>query len=144
VEAEAGLVGDGGVVGSAAKLGPKEQREWLGRVDEAYFSASSSSSGSESESGFGSGSGSEDEDEGRVAAAAEDGEVRDAGELDVVDGISRRFVHDMLDHWARVTGVELQRLVYTSYRKVESDVGKKKQSDVERVAGLASSLGGGW
>jgi len=114
-------------VGSAAKPGPKEQKEWLGRVDEAYFSASE---GSEAEDGDGNGTA--------------DREMLDAGEGDVVDGISHRFVHDMLDHWARVTGVELQRLICTSYRKVESDVGKKKQSDVERVAGLASSLGGGW
>jgi hypothetical protein len=33
--------------------------------------------------------------------------------------------------------------LYTSFRKVESDVGKK-QSDMERVAGLAVSVGGGW
>lgn len=129
VRAEGGVVlgGSDAGVGSAAQPGPKEQKEWLGRVDEAYFSASE-------------GSEAEDEDGNGTA----DQEMLDAGEGDVVDGISHRFVHDMLDHWARVTGVELQRLICTSYRKVESDVGKKKQSDVERVAGLASSLGGGW
>jgi hypothetical protein len=37
----------------------------------------------------------------------------------------------------------MQHLLYTSFRKVESDVGKK-QSDMERVAGLAVSVGGGW
>lgn len=129
VRAEGGMVlgGSDAGVGSVAKPGPKEQKEWLGRVDEAYFSASE-------------GSEAEDEDGNGTA----DREMLNVGEGDVVDGISHRFVHDMLDHWARVTGVELQRLICTSYRKVESDVGKKKQSDVERVAGLASSLGGGW
>lgn len=101
-----------------ARPGPKEQKEWLGRVDEAYFSGSE-----------------------------EDEEMADAGmdvERDVVNGVSRRYIKDILDHWSEITGVEMQKLLYTSYRKVESEVGKKKQSDVERVAGLAVSVGGGW
>ncbi|KAF2791169.1 iron hydrogenase [Melanomma pulvis-pyrius CBS 109.77] len=115
----------------SARPGPKEQKEWLARVDEAYFS------GSEEESVDGDG----------------DQEMKDANETtkngldengDVVGGISRTYVQNMLSHWSKITGVETQNLLYTSYRKVESDVGKKKQSDVERVAGLASSLGGGW
>ncbi|KAJ9627861.1 Cytosolic Fe-S cluster assembly factor nar1 [Taxawa tesnikishii (nom. ined.)] len=65
-----------------------------------------------------------------------------AGE-DVVDGINRREIKGVLRHWAELTGIDLDRLLYTSYRKVESDVGKSV-GDVERVAGLASSIGGGW
>lgn len=132
IEGEAGAarkVGDG-------KAGALEQREWLEKVDEAYFSASS-------------------EDEGAADADADgvDGGAMDvdgpangqSGDGDVVDGISTRYIHGILQHWAQITGVEVQKLVYTSYRKVESDVGKeKKASDVERVAGLASSIGGGW
>jgi hypothetical protein len=91
-------------------------------VDETYFSASSSD---------------EDEDGDTAMGDAEDR----AG--DVVNGISTAHVHGILEHWAALTGVAVQDLVHTSYRKVESDVGKKV-SDVERVAGLASSIGGGW
>jgi hypothetical protein len=40
--------------------------------------------------------------------------------------------------------VELRKLLYTTFRAVESDVGKTKSSDVERVAGLAVQVGGGW
>ncbi|KAF2813363.1 iron hydrogenase [Mytilinidion resinicola] len=118
VRGEAGVGGEE----SGKKVGPVEQKEWLGRVDEAYFSAGSD----EGEDGDG------DTDMG----GADDG-------LDVVDGVSRAYVHGILQHWAELTGVSVRDLVYTSYREVESDVGKKK-SDVERVATLASSMGGGW
>ena len=111
----------------AAKIGPQEQREWLRRVDEAYFSASTSD---------------EDED-GDEMDVEEYGNAMDS-DGDVVDGISRRYIHDVLEHWKDITNVELDKLVYTSYRAVESDVGKQKKSDVESVAGLASSIGGGW
>ena len=103
--------------------GQKEQKEWLGRVDEAYFS------GTEDESVDGNGD------------VEMNGLINDQ---DTVDGISRPYILGVLSHWAKITGVDMQTLLYTSYRKVESDVGKMKQSDVERVAGLASSLGGGW
>lgn len=112
------------------KPGPKEQKEWLGRVDEAYFS------GSDTESIDGDG----DQDMPDADGAVKD--VPTAG--DIVDGISRSYIQNIISHWSDVTGVDKQSLLYTSYRKVESDVGKKKQSDVERVAGLASTIGGGW
>ena len=94
---------------TTTRPGPKEQKEWLSRVDEAYFSDS-------------------DSDESRGTTG----------------GISRQYINDVISHWSDLTGVDRLNLLYTSYREVESDVGKKKQSDVERVAGLASSLGGGW
>jgi len=55
-------------------------------------------------------------------------------------------VLSIVEHWSRITGVEAQSLVCTSFRRVESDVGKAKSkvSDVEQVAGLAASIGGGW
>ncbi|OJD37599.1 cytosolic fe-s cluster assembly factor nar1 [Diplodia corticola] len=170
VATDEGVVVDGGEVKlqqqqqQQRKPGPQEQKEWLRRVDEAYFSASSSSSASEDESG-------EDEDvdmdaaervmesdvggdamdvdsappssktDGDAGKVGADGEEEDV----VVDGVSRRKVHAFLRHWSDVTGVDVAGLTQTSYRKVESDVGKaKKASDVERVAGLASSIGGGW
>lgn len=96
---------------------PQAQKEWLARVDEAYFS----------------GSETDEPDEvggGGVAAG-------------VVNGIDTSRVRDVLAHWAQVTGVGERDLLYTSYRRVQSDVGKKV-SDVERVAGLAVAVGGGW
>ncbi|KAF2120706.1 LET1-like protein [Lophiotrema nucula] len=114
-----------------SKPGPKEQKEWLARVDEAYFS------GSDEESLDGDGDQVMTDNDGPTTNGH-------AKEDDIVNGISRSYIGDVLSHWSDLTGVDAQRLLYTSYRKVESDVGKKKQSDVERVAGLASSLGGGW
>jgi iron only hydrogenase large subunit-like protein len=104
----------------APKPGPKEQKEWLARVDEAYFS----------------GEDSERDGDG-------DPEMQDE-EDDIVNGISRRRMKDVMAHWSEITGVDQQKLIYTSYIKVESDVGKKKPSDMERVAGLAVTAGGGW
>lgn len=111
----------------APRPGPKEQKEWLARVDEAYFSG--------------------DESDNEKVGGEDDGRLQDLhtnADEDVVDGISRTRVNDILTHWSDITGINLQKLIYTSYIKVESDVGKKKQSDMERVAGLAVSVGGGW
>ncbi|KAF1944477.1 iron-sulfur cluster assembly associated protein-like protein Nar1 [Clathrospora elynae] len=114
----------------APKPGPKEQKEWLAKVDEAYFSAS-------------------DSEDDKVNGDG-DRELRDSrtnghsGEDDIVDGISRTQMKNWMAHWSDITGVSTQKLMYTSYIKVESDVGKKKQSDMERVAGLAVTAGGGW
>ncbi|KAF4556947.1 Cytosolic Fe-S cluster assembly factor NAR1-like protein [Elsinoe fawcettii] len=97
------------------------QREWLAKVDETYFSAGTSDG--------------EDED-------AMDVDMNGQDDL-VVNGVSRREVMDFVDRWIDFTGIDKERLLYTTYRKVESDVGKNA-SEVERVAGLASSIGGGW
>ncbi|KAK3061759.1 hypothetical protein LTS18_005503, partial [Coniosporium uncinatum] len=132
----------------AQKVGTGEQRKWLERVDEAYFSASSS-----------------DEDEGEQTNGHDHMEVDDGGagdamdvdklhsnginglngihDDDMVDGISHGDIKSMVQYWANLTDVDAQTLCYTSFRKVESDVGKKA-TEVERVAGLASTIGGGW
>lgn len=117
---------NGDVVSS--RPGPKEQKQWQGRVDEAYFS------GSEDEVDIDGDQEMQDVDTNRANGL---------GNGDVVNGISRKYIQGILSHWSAITGVDTQNLVYTSYRKVESDVGKKV-NDVERVAGLASSIGGGW
>lgn len=114
----------------APKPGPKEQKEWLSKVDEAYFSGSDS-----------------EDDRINVDGDQEMQDVQTNGHsevIDIVNGISRRKINDIVAHWSNITGVDTQKLLYTSFRKVESDVGKKKQSDMERVAGLAVSVGGGW
>lgn len=102
------------------------QREWLARVDEAYFSASS---------------GDEDDLETDETLCSWE---QDASEHEkVVDGISHTRTKQIIQHWADITGLSEDALLRTTYRKVESDVGKKA-SQVERVAGLASTVGGGW
>lgn len=112
----------------SSRPGPKEQKEWQGRVDEAYFS----------------GSDDEADGDGDKAMQAPDADrANGLADGDVVNGISKKYIQGILSHWSAITGVDTQELVYTSYRKVESDVGKKV-NDVERVAGLASSIGGGW
>lgn len=101
------------------KPGPQEQKAWLAEVDEAYFSADEPDSG-----------------HGTVADTCGD-------EL-VVAGISSSRIRDTLAHWSEITGIQLDRLVYTSYREVVSDVGKGQISDTERVVQLAGKIGGGW
>ena len=107
--------------------GPAAQRAWLARVDEAYFSAAGDSEGEE-----------------------DDAEMDDCeGDADVIDGISRTRVRRMLRHWSGTAGVPLERLVRTSYRAVESDVGKKSiggggGGGGEGVVELAGKVGGGW
>lgn len=121
--------------GPIVKPGPKEQKEWLAQVDEAYFSASDSESDEEKVDRDG---------DQEMQDADTNGHTEIHPEDDIVNGISRKRIRDVLTHWSDITGVDMQKLIYTSYIKVESDVGKKKQSDMERVAGLAVSVGGGW
>lgn len=125
VRAFEGIQSVNGDVAMITKPGPKEQKQWLAKVDEAYFSGSD-----------------DDGDQEMVDVDTLPNGIAHNG--DIVNGVSTSQIHNILAHWADLTGIETQKLLYTSYRKVESDVGKKKQSDVERVAGLASSLGGGW
>ncbi|KAH9904199.1 iron only hydrogenase large subunit domain-containing protein [Xylariomycetidae sp. FL2044] len=106
--------------GLEAKPGPQEQKQWLAEVDEAYFS-----SGESSQADF---------------KERSDGEERS----DLVGGISPSYIRDTLTHWAGATGIDVEKLVSTSYREVVSDVGKNKPSDTERVVQLAGKIGGGW
>lgn len=97
-----------------AKAGPQEQKMWLAQVDEAYFS-----------------------EEESVDAP----EVNNRNGL--VEGISPSYIKDTLSYWATITGIDLDRLVYTTYREVISDVGKNF-GDAERVMDIAGKIGGGW
>ncbi|KAL7628359.1 Cytosolic Fe-S cluster assembly factor nar1 [Parahypoxylon ruwenzoriense] len=110
------------------KPGPQEQKQWLARVDEAYFSA-------------------EDSD-GLEQIGDKNSAAENSGSSDVVGGISSSYIRDTLAHWARITGIDVDRLVYTSYREVLSDVGKNSgkgsSSSTERVVQLAGKIGGGW
>ncbi|KAH8891068.1 iron hydrogenase [Thozetella sp. PMI_491] len=104
--------------GFPEKPGPREQKDWLSQVDEAYFSADESGS----ESG--------------------DVEMADSEEQLTEEGLSSS-IREALAHWSASTGIGLDRLAYTSYREVISDVGKG-QTDTERVVQLAGKIGGGW
>ncbi|KAK1768362.1 LET1 protein [Phialemonium atrogriseum] len=106
--------------GFASKPGPLEQKEWLSLVDEAYFSA----------------------DEAEIGVGDVEGVAN--GYEKVVGGISPAYIRDILAHWSSITGIALDRLAYTSYREVISDVGKDKTTDTERVVQLAGKIGGGW
>jgi len=97
------------------KPGPQEQKEWLAQVDEAYFSGN-------------------DCIEEELSFVDRD---------DTVEGISLSYVKETLAHWATLTGLGLDRLAYTSYREVVSDVGKKL-GDVQKVVEIAGKVGGGW
>lgn len=95
------------------KPGPQEQKDWLAEVDEAYFSSEESET--------------------------ENGKPSD----DVIGGVSHSYIHDTLAHWAQTTGIGLDKLAFTSYREVISDVGKDT-TDTEKVVQLAGKIGGGW
>ncbi|KAH7256897.1 iron hydrogenase [Fusarium tricinctum] len=65
------------------------------------------------------------------------------GSAEVVGGISHSYINDTLAHWAEVTSIGLDRLAFTTYREVISDVGKDTTTD-ETVVQLAGKIGGGW
>ncbi|KHO00063.1 Iron hydrogenase [Metarhizium album ARSEF 1941] len=105
---------------SADKPGPQEQKEWLAEVDEAYFSG--------------------EEVDGAVKVNGNDDGARNSE--DVVGGISHSYIHDTLAYWCEATGISIDRLAFTTYREVISDVGKG--TGAENVVQLAGKVGGGW
>ncbi|MCJ1356527.1 MAG: Cytosolic Fe-S cluster assembly factor nar1 [Icmadophila ericetorum] len=119
------------------------QKEWLAQVDEAYYSATSPPPSVSSDS---DGSLFSEEDAEPALKA------KDTGKRPVVNGIAINEVKEVLNHWSQLTNIPLEKLVYTSYRKVESDVGKfgvggaenKRERETRRVVELSSKTGGGW
>lgn len=111
-------------LGRETEPGPKEQKEWLSMVDEAYFSNS--------------------EEGGKMVNGDVPREIDNEVASDLVAGISPRHIKDVMAHWAEITQIPADRLAYTSYREVVSDVGKSNISETERVATLAGKIGGGW
>lgn len=102
---------------TSSKPSPHEQRAWLARVDEAYFSMDSDS-------------------ETEVDLQSQSSSIADR----------EARIHNGLRRWSELMGIPLSNLVYTTYRKVESDVGKDPTSadDTTRVVELAGKIGGGW
>ncbi|KAL7817730.1 iron hydrogenase [Trichoderma gracile] len=60
----------------------------------------------------------------------------------MLGGISHSYIDDTLAYWSGMTGIGLDRLAFTSFREVISDVGK--DTATERAAQLAGKAGGGW
>lgn len=110
------------------EAGPKEQKEWLSMVDEAYFSSS--------EDG--------DQTSNDVASAGVSMDVDIKTSSDIVAGISLGRIKDAMQHWSEVTRMSVDKLAFTTYREVVSAVGKLNVSETERVATLAGKIGGGW
>ena len=100
------------------------QKEWLARVDEAYFSLD------------------ENDDENHQDALVPMESAQSTG--DMVNGISPGYIRSILNYWSSSTGIELPQLVRTNYREVKSDVGKVGSAENDRVVELASKVGGGW
>ncbi|OOF95774.1 hypothetical protein ASPCADRAFT_146058 [Aspergillus carbonarius ITEM 5010] len=105
----------GEVSDPSSKPTPHEQRTWLARVDEAYYSAESDS---------------EHEIESQSPSILE----------------KEDKIHRALHYWSDFMDISLSKLAYTTYREVESDVGKPQTAvnDTTRVAELAGKIGGGW
>ena len=104
-------------VGVPVKASPHEQRAWLARVDETYYSMESDSE-------------PELEPQSQQVSVAE----------------KEAKIHEGLRRWSQFMDIPLSKLVYTTYRKVESDVGKDQTpaDDTTRVVELAGKIGGGW
>lgn len=118
----------------------QSQKEWLARVDEAYFSADST----DEEDG---GMDSDQDIEMNGTINGQNGHVEK--QIEVINGIDVLAVRQALDHWSETVGVSLDKLCHTTYRKVESDVGKTKKevdnmNDSARIAAIAGMSGGGW
>lgn len=94
---------------------PLSQKEWISKVDEAYFSGDDMIDDTQSKTQH----------------------------SDFVDGISQVYVKEILAHWANSLGIDLAKLVYTTFRRVESDVGKEVDHS-QKVMSIASKIGGGW
>jgi iron only hydrogenase large subunit-like protein len=119
-EANASLQSTFEVEQAISNLTPKsslyEQRDWLACVDEAYFSAES-----ESETEF---------------------ESHESNYTDL--GVNVKGT-TLTAYWSRYTGIPVEKLIHTTYRRVESDVGRiKSVNDTVRVAELAGKIGAGW
>jgi len=117
---------------------PQGQKEWLRRVDEAYYSA-------DSEEDISSDDVSITND---VNGDCSSGMNEHSKEGPLVNGIDTDQILDFLRHWSSLVGVPVSKLAHTTFREVESDVGKNKpaskMSDTERIASIAGLSGGGW
>jgi len=61
---------------------------------------------------------------------------------DEIDGVSQTRVRALIDHWEHITGVDRNKLLYTGYRAVESEVGKVMRDSNQSAMDIASRAGG--
>ncbi|KAL8982967.1 MAG: hypothetical protein Q9177_005117 [Variospora cf. flavescens] len=138
------------------------QREWLGKVDEAYYSMSDDDDLSDSPDHpelLGKEEKEKEEDEeGREAVHdkdEDDGTDESSSNnndavINIINGIDVANVRRMLAHWSKSTGIALEKLCFTTFREVKSEVGKadKKGGAAQQqdrvVEQLAGKIGGGW
>lgn len=123
------------------------QKEWLRRVDEAYYSADESNddySGDDGEDVV-MVNGLDDRDANGTNGINGQHHFDKQDDGQVVNSVDVTEVKGLLTYWASVVDVPLEKLAYTTFRTVVSDVGKKKNmSDTERIAAVAGMSGGGW
>lgn len=105
------------------------QKEWLAKVDEAYFSMEEEE---------------EEEEEAEEGEPKAEQRQRHPPFSDQINGISPTHVRAVLAHWVGLVGIPLKLLVRTGYRVVVSEVGKGPAGQTDRVAELAGRIGGGW
>ncbi|KAL4892151.1 cytosolic Fe-S cluster assembly factor nar1 [Aspergillus ambiguus] len=99
---------------AAPKPSRHEQRAWLARVDEAYFSAGDSDDETESPSEY---------------TSLPEKEAQ---------------IHQTLRYWSDLVSVPLSKLAYTTYREVESDVGKPQKGDNDTTPVVETALKTQW
>lgn len=112
---------------------PLSQKEWQAQVDEAYFSASDDEENIRDTTSFLL---SSDDPTSATTTTTEESlsadypinGQRNEEKEGVVNGISIPYTKEILHHWSTITNIPLDKLVYTSYRVVESDVGKSSPS----------------
>lgn len=108
------------------------QKDWLAKVDEAYFSMEEA----EEEEG--------QDENSSPSPSTSDTENLEPSDLGIINGISTTEIRHVLEHWSTLVNIAQEKLVRTGYRVVVSDVGKNDAGQTERVAELAGKIGGGW
>ncbi|KIW91107.1 uncharacterized protein Z519_08001 [Cladophialophora bantiana CBS 173.52] len=119
--------------------GPQSQKDWLRLVDETYYSADSAEDPETKE-----------EEGDDVPMTNGNGHLNgyEKSEQTIIGGINTNEVHAFLYYWSNLVNIPVSKLAYTTFREVDSDVGKNKpaskMSDTERIASIAGLSGGGW
>lgn len=136
-----------------------EQKQWLSQVDEAYFSASDEEPRQLLNGTSHSTNAITDEDQSFQPTLPSPSypqtttpQATDSEDNQVINGLNIPYLRGILRHWSSSTDIPLERLAYTTYRAVDSDVGKVgtgeqdgAQTRTERVVvSLAGKIGGGW
>ncbi|KAF8469102.1 iron hydrogenase [Kalaharituber pfeilii] len=114
---------DVATVGSA-----QSQREWLAKVDEAYWSDEASSQSSPI-----------------LLPLKEEIISTTTTLIPVPQGKQQPFnidpdsVEDFVNKWEEIVGVEREKLLFTGYRRVEDEFAKKREEEESRSGGAASA-----